>query len=273
MTTIAQTQVEEKRLLQPATATGWRRGLTNILRKELGQWWSTKTWLVQVLIWVLLLNGVAAVVMVSEAASGEMTITQQMEEVVATFLQMEMFAVAIGLVVTVQGAIIGEKQLGTAAWVMSKPASRSAFIVAKAVAYIVGFGVTAVIIPSIIFILEARLLAPLPLSLPHFLVGLGVVALDLLFYLMLTLMLGAISNSRGLVTGIGVALLIGGLLLKNLFPLEIQAITPWLLPDVGAGLALQRPLPDIWFVPVVASAIWTVLFSIVALWRFGREEF
>jgi len=67
--------------------------------------------------------------------------------------------------------------------------------------------------------------------------------------------------------------LLVGLLLNGMFPLEIQAVTPWLLPDVGVGLALQQPLPDIWFVPVVASAIWIVVFSVVALWRFGREEF
>jgi hypothetical protein len=29
----------------------------------------------------------------------------------------------------------------------------------------------------------------------------------------------------------------------------------------------------VWIIPVVATALWTVLFLGVALWQFGREEF
>jgi len=258
--------------LIPVRERVWLGGFGNMLRKELGQWWGTKMGWIQLVLWILFLNVITTFIMI-DSASGAMTIAERIDEVVPTILQMQMFIVAIGLVITVQGAVVGEKQLGTAAWVMSKPASRSAFIVAKAVSYVIGYGVTAVIIPSIIFLLETRFLFLLPVSIPHFLMGLGVVALDLLFYLMLTLMLGTIFNSRGPITGIGVGILLVGLLLNGMFPLEIQAVTPWLLPDVGVGLALQQPLPDIWFVPVVASAIWIVVFSVVALWRFGREEF
>jgi len=258
--------------LIPVRERAWLGGFGNMFRKELGQWWGTKMGWIQLILWILFLNVITTFIMI-DSASGAMTIAEQMEEVVPTILQMQMFIVAIGLVITVQGAVVGEKQLGTAAWVMSKPASRSAFIVAKAVSYVIGYGVTAVIIPSIIFLLETRFLFLLPVSIPHFLMGLGVVALDLLFYLMLTLMLGTIFNSRGPITGIGVGILLVGLLLNGMFPLEIQAVTPWLLPDVGVGLALQQPLPDIWFVPVVASVIWILVFSVVALWRFGREEF
>ena len=42
-----------------------------------------------------------------------------------------MVASVIAVVAKTQGAIIGEKQLGTAAWVLSKPASRRAFVLAK----------------------------------------------------------------------------------------------------------------------------------------------
>lgn len=273
MTAIAHPQVEKEQSLQLASATGWRRGLANLLRKELGQWWGTKMWLIQLIIWVLLLNGIPTIIMSEYASSGGIPMSQQLEEVVATFLQMQMFTVAIGIVITVQGAIVSEKQLGTAAWVMSKPASRSAFIVAKTIAYIIGFGVTAVLIPTIVFLLIAQLGFSLPISLPYFLVGLSISALHLLFYLMLTVMLGVFFNSRGPITGIGLGLLLTGMMVKNIFPLALQAFTPWLLPDVSAGLAFQQTLPDIWPIPIVACAIWVVVFTAAALWRFGREEF
>ncbi|WP_420631572.1 hypothetical protein [Candidatus Leptofilum sp.] len=35
---------------------GWRRGLGNLLRAELGGWWKTSSWWVQILIWVSVVN-------------------------------------------------------------------------------------------------------------------------------------------------------------------------------------------------------------------------
>jgi ABC-2 type transport system permease protein len=273
MATIAQTQVEEKELLQPVAASGWRRGLGNLLRKELGEWFGTKKWLIQILIWVFIINGITTMVMVAESSAGTMTNVELANEVLATFLQMLVMVVGIGLVVTVQGTIVGEKQSGTAAWVMSKPASRPAFIVAKVIANIVGFGVTAVIIPTTLFLLETWLVVPLPVDIIPFLSGLAVVALSLLFYLMLALMLGTIYNNRGPITGIGIGLLLAGLFISGMVPQVIQLVTPWLLSDVAVGLALQQPLPDIWFVPLVVNGFWIVIFTAVALWRFSREEF
>jgi ABC-2 type transport system permease protein len=273
METIVRTELKEKRPLQPVTARGWWRGLGNLLRKELGEWFGTRKWLMQTLIWVLIINGITTIIMVTESAEGAMTNVELANEVLSTFLQMLVMVVGIGLVVTVQGAIVGEKQLGTAAWVMSKPVSRPAFIVAKVIANIIGFGVTAVLIPTIIFLLETRLVVPLPIDIVPFLAGLAVVALSLLFYLMLALMLGTIYDSRGAITGIGIGLLLAGLLISGMVPQVIQLATPWLLPDIAVGLALQQPLPDIWFVPLIANGLWIVVFTAVALWRFSREEF
>jgi ABC-2 type transport system permease protein len=255
--------------LLPAGEFAWLGGLGNMLRKEIGQWWGTRTWWVQTLIWVLILNGITTIVALTESlAPGEL-----LQEVVQTFLPLGVGAIGIGTIITVQGAIVGEKQLGTAAWVMSKPASRSAFVLAKAVAYTLGFWITAIVIPAIIFVIETRLLLPAPLSIVPFLAGLAMVALSQLFYLTLTLMLGTFFNSRGPIAGIGIAFIMVGLMLKGMIPLVVLAVTPWLLPDLSSALALGMPLPSIWFVPIVVTGIWILVMTAVALWRFGREEF
>jgi ABC-2 type transport system permease protein len=132
---------------------------------------------------------------------------------------------------------------------------------------------TAILIPATIFFIAARALLPVPLAITPFLSGLVLVALGQLFYLTLTVMLGTIFESRGPITGIAIAFIMTGLLLKGFIPLMVMVITPWLLPDVASGLALRLPLPSFWFVPVLATAIWVVLMITVALWRFGREEF
>jgi hypothetical protein len=69
------------------------------------------------------------------------------------------------------------------------------------------------------------------------------------------------------------AFILTGMMLKGFIPQQVMMVTPWSLPDVSAAVASQLPLPDKWFVPVVATGLWIVLFTAVALWRFSREEF
>ncbi|HRQ42657.1 MAG TPA: ABC transporter permease subunit [Chloroflexota bacterium] len=244
-------------------------GFGNMLRKELGHWWNTSIWWVQTLIWVFILNGITTIV----ARTESMAPAELLQEVVSTFLAMSVGAIGMGVVITVQGAIVGEKQSGTAAWVMSKPASRASFILAKWVAYAVGFAVTAVLIPSTIFVITMRALIPAPLPLLSFLSGLVLVILGVTFYLALTLMLGTFANGRGPIAGIGIGFIMAGLLLKGFIPFPVLIITPWPLGDIAGALALGNPLPAIWPVPVVATTVWIVVLTAVALWRFGREEF
>jgi hypothetical protein len=86
-------------------------------------------------------------------------------------------------------------------------------------------------------------------------------------------MLGTLFSSRGPVAGIGIALIMAGLMLKGLLPMPVLMVTPWLLADLSSGLALGESLPAVWPVPLVATTLWIVIMLVVALWRFGREEF
>lgn len=275
MTTPSKTAVTQELILaarkglRPVDERSWLGGFGNMLGKELGQWWGTRTWWVQIIIWVLMLNGITTIVALSESGLA----IEKIQEVVQTFLPMMVGAVGIGTIITVQGAIVGEKELGTVAWVMSKPASRSAFILAKIIAYFVGFAVCAILIPATIFYLEMPFLISAPLPGMSFLVGVAVAMLNLLFYITLTVMLGALFSSRGPIAAIGIAMILTGLLLKSLIPLAVLLYTPWLLPDLSGALALQLPLPPGWFVPLLAVSCGIIVMTAVALWRFGREEF
>lgn len=275
MSTQSKSVVNQDRILAarqgliPLTERAWLGGFANMFRKELGQWWGTRTWRVQTLIWVLILNGISTIVAQTEA----MTPNELLQEVVQTFLPMSIVAVAIGTVIAAQGIIVGEKQMGTAAWVMSKPASRSAFILAKILAHTIGFWTTALLIPSIIFFMTMRALIPVPLALPSFFAGVALAALSQLFYLTLTIMLGTFYNTRGPIAGIGIGFIMAGALLKSFVPMQVLIATPWPLADIAAGLALGTSLPSIWPIPVAVTALCIVVMSALALWRFGREEF
>ena len=71
MATVARKQtLEVEKPLQMVEADGWLGGFGNLLRKELGQWWGTKMWWVQLVIWLAIVNGISAIVMFEAAQLG-----------------------------------------------------------------------------------------------------------------------------------------------------------------------------------------------------------
>src|SRR5438132_398910 len=186
---------------------GWSSGFANMLRKELRDWWRTRFWVVQSLIWLAVLNGLVALAAFSRSATlggpGPATGLQ------AFFVISPLFG-PIGVAVLAQGAIVGEKQSGTAAWVLSKPVSRSAFILAKLLA--LGVGISAIVVALqglVAFALSAAATGSSPAAPVPYAFALGLLALHLAFYITLALMVGTLFGSRGAVIGIALGVLFG----------------------------------------------------------------
>jgi len=256
--------------LIPAGGSGWTVGLSNLLRKEFGQWWTTKLWWIQTLIWLLLLNGVTTVIMLD---SSGMAPADLVREAVQTFFLVAATAVGIAIVLTLQGSIVGERELGTAAWVVSKPVSRTAFVVSKLIAHFTGFAITAILIPSAVFLVTAQFLLTEPVAYGPFAMGMAVTALNVLFYVVLTLALGCMFKSRGPIAGIGITLVLMGQFFKGMLPETIVLATPWLLGDVAASFAVQQPPAFDRMVPMIVAGVEIVILALVGIWRFNREEF
>jgi len=263
-------------VLQPVEERGWRQGFANLLRKENGEWWHTRRWWMQSLLWLLIVNGILAVgiwlVPIFDPAGAGDT-----KENLGIFIQLMAWFPMFAVIVITQGAVIGEKQSGTAAWVMSAPVSRSAFILAKLVANAIGFFVTVILVQGLVAYVQLSLSDGSPLPLAPYLAMLGLLSLYLFFYLALTLMLGAFFDTRGPVLGIAMAVAIGSMLsIGNLF----AGFLPWivlLLPESIPGiltlLVQGEPLPDFWPIPIILMSVYSLLFVVLAIWRFKREEF
>jgi ABC-2 type transport system permease protein len=261
-------------LLLPNHATGWRMGLSNMLAKEISAWWRTRRWWIQCLVALLLQNLSLALNM-----RGGM----RADAAGLNFLMMAGLCVPIAAISMAQDAILGERHSGTAAWVLSKPLRRPAFILAKLIAYGLGLLVAWVLLPGTVAYLQLAHAHALRLSVPGFAGALGLDYLNLMFYMTLALMLATFFNGRGPVLGIAVVVAWSGPMQFIAQPMQkyapwLDAILPWrLLIDFGhegplAGyLAMGQPLPTV--TPVVATALWCVLFVAVAMWRFRREEF
>src|SRR5512139_3261555 len=130
--------------LVPRREHGWRMGLTNMLTKENFAWWRTRRWWIQALVAVLILNG-------SLALNLRDNMHAPIDAEAINFLTTAALFVPIFAVSLAQDAILGERHSGTAAWVLSKPLKRSAFILSKVIAYGLGIFMTWVLVPFVIF--------------------------------------------------------------------------------------------------------------------------
>jgi ABC-2 type transport system permease protein len=265
--------------------TGLLGGFSNMFAKENYRWWRTRQWLVQTMVWMAFINGILAIMLWSEPnfppemdeASRQAIIEQIPHEALFVFFAMLGSAGAVGVAILGQDAMLNEKNRGTAAWVLSKPASRGAFVLSKIIANSLGILVTMVIIQGAVGYLLIRLATGITFPLPEFAGALGIVFLALFFYFTLTIMLGSISNSRGVVIGIPILLNLGYQLLTVAGD-WVEEIMPWNLynqvgtkPAMAMSLIDGQPFPTI--TPLVATVLWSILFIVIALWRFSREEF
>jgi ABC-2 type transport system permease protein len=273
---------------------GWLKGFLNLFGKENHQWWGTWYWVVQALIWLAIVNGIlAAAMLISpkvQAAQEKIQAQQQVDgkpittpapplaqTALMVFFIISAMASTVGVVILGQDAIIQERQNGTAAWVLSKPVSRAAFVLSKLSADSLGILVTMVLIQGLAAALIYRAAVGQSLPFLGFLASLGLLYLLLIFYLALTFMLGSLFHSRGPVIGIPMVLIFAPIMVG--IPTWMGKIMPWnLLMDLGAkqpslaiALANGKSLPTI--TPIIGTEVLTIVFILVTLWRFQREEF
>jgi ABC-2 type transport system permease protein len=251
--------------LQPLPEHGWRAGLAPLMRAGFGSWWRTRQWWTQALLWTVVVNGSMAAVLWGDAPDDI--------GVFDLYGVMTMFA-AIAVAILMQEEIVGEKRSGTAAWVLSKPASREAFMLSKLVPNAVGVLVTMIAIPSAVLLVQTSL-AGVEVSVPRFLLGMLVTALNLLFYLTLTLMLGTLFDSAGPVIAVPLAFAFGQQLITGIPGLGTAL--PWALvvgtddtTSVTGAVITGQPVPAPAALATTAAAC--AVFTAVAFAKWRRTE-
>jgi len=251
-------------------SSGWSAGFRTLVGKEMASWWKTRRWLIHMILWPIAINGIVFIVGMEMRKSG--TPERGINEFMEIFFQLGGVFGMVGAIVATQGAIVGERRLGTAAWVMTKPVSRHAFVLAKFVANSFTFLILSVLWPALVVLGECWFFWHRLPPMSSFGEALGVLAIHQVFYLALTLMLGTLFQSRGPVAGVALGFWIGGQILMNFIPQWIVLLTPWPLVQALSSVALWHPVKFWIWQPVAAVVVWTVVFISVALWRFSREE-
>jgi len=269
--------METKIGLEVNQTQGWRLGLKNLLSRENSKWWKTSRWWVQSLVWMLITNGVLLLLLFLLpfiSATFEGVNPEDLENIpdgITAFFSLAAISMPIGVVILLQGSIIDEKTLGTAEWVLSKPVSRTAFILSKLIAHALGILVTYVILQSTIAygLISASQSKPIPIL--NYVKGSLLLALGLFFYLTLTLMLEVLFEKRTSVLGVALGVALGGALLINLFP-ALAFITPFAFPNM-IPVVVQGLTPPgfLFFLPLISTAFMSLVFLAVAIWRFNHK--
>src|SRR5512139_1563216 len=96
-------------VLQPATTRGWRAGFNNLFRKENRDWWGTRSWLVQAIIWTAILIGILAAVLFTETEGGDSSAGVLWVTGLTVFFAVGGIALAIGAIIMGQEEMLDEK--------------------------------------------------------------------------------------------------------------------------------------------------------------------
>lgn len=261
---------------QPVEEAGWRRGLGNLLKGELSSWFESSRWWKQLIIWLVVVDLMLLFVILGSGGEAE----EEAADVVFLYGVFGGLFVAIGAMIIMQRTIVGEKRSGTAAWVLSKPVTRPAFVVSRLVVNALGIAVTAAIVPALVAYLLYGALSDVgwlpPLS---YLAAVLLLIIHAFFWATLTWMMGTFSNSTGVVIAVPMAVLFGAWFLVGIIP-GVEYITPLALafgqeggdfPGMAASL-MNGDAPYSWL-PLVFALIFTGVFLAVGIRRFNREEF
>ena len=260
--------------LQRVGLSGWRTGLANLLRKENRAWWASRRWLVQSVLWTVVVNGFTALVVLivplvaKTAGQPVVGMEDPLQTGVGLLFKLGPLALAIGTIVLVHNAITDERLLGVTEWLLSKPVSRPAYVLAKLLAHGLGVLVILVGLQGALGYGLLRLVTGEPLPLAPYLVGMAGLAVHTISYLALTLMMGVLTTKRGVLLGGP----LGGLLLGGFLGTFVM-LTPWALAQVLPAPVLGIPLPVSIWLPIGVTALLSVVFVAVALVRFERLEF
>jgi ABC-2 type transport system permease protein len=246
-----------------------------LLRKELLEQWRTRRLPVVVIVFTLLglVSPVVARYMreILEAAGGT-EFQGLLPEPVARHAVNQLtrnlgqFGVLITILVTM-GAVAGEKDRGTAVFVLTKPLGRGAFLGAKLTAIALLLAAATALAGAGCWVYTTILFEPLPLA--GYVPAIGLLWLSLLVFAAITFAASVMAPSAMVAGGLGLAALLG-----SGFLAVVPNLAPY-LPTGLWGLAEQLAVgetPDPLVLPVILNVAVVGIMVAASWWSFRGQE-
>jgi ABC-2 type transport system permease protein len=252
---------------------GWKSGLGNLMEGEFSRWFRSPRWLMHLAMWLMLINTFMVVFIY---AAGEATkVGEEGPPLLMLYGLFGGMLAAFGAIIIMQAVIVGEKRSGTASWVLSKPVTRTAFIVSRLVSNSIGILTTSVLVPGVLVYVSLGILSPLGWLPPsNFLAGMVVMLLSTFFWLTLTLMAGTFFQSVGGVIAAPIIVFFTAWFLPGVVPLfaNFSPIVLILYDDKGIVASLINGENPFSWLPVISAAVLSSIFISVAICRFKQQD-
>jgi ABC-2 type transport system permease protein len=250
------------------------RGYAVLLIKELSEQWQTRRLPVVAVIFVLI--GLGSPVLakytpdIVRLAASSIEIHVQTPTIKDAVDQLIKNLGQVGVLTAIllaMGSVAGEKESGTAAFVLVKPVSRLAFLGAKFSGLALTMATAVLLCGFSAFLYTALLFAPL--SLPGFGAACVVMLLGLLEIAAITFLGSTLVRSPVPAAGIGVVgLVIAGIV--SSLP-NVGHFTPFGLNELARALVLQEATNG-WVWPVIVNVGFVVVILAVSWLVFRRQE-
>jgi ABC-2 type transport system permease protein len=260
-------------------------GLRNMLRRENRRWWRLRSLLWLLIVWTVLVNGLIVVLGISIpnlTAEGEPVDPALVQNVMAgIFFLVGGLAIALGAIIRGHDSVLKERESGTAAWMVSKPVSRSDFVMSKMIANGIGMLATIVLVQGVITYVLIALTLGRPPDAVSFFSGLSLLGLNCVFFVALAVSLSTLFSSRGITLGLPILVAMGGFVLALLcrysgimpsLAAQLNVLSPANLNLLAWNAAGGTALSGTDMITVIAAIVWVAIFLAAALVKFERTE-
>ncbi len=250
--------------LTPNVGSSWATGLRNMLREENAKWWNPIPMATQIIIWTVVINGFLAMVMLTNYYSPSKA--EIVNNGLMNFFNLSAIVMPLGAIIIGHSSMLRERESGTAAWLLSKPLTRKAFVTSKLLANTAGFLVIVVLSQGVIAYAQCSYVLGEPVSIRPFFEGICVLGIACLFYLVLTIAISTFSMSRSLALGFPVLLTVAGL-----FVTPSVSVPKFIIPSSMVLVYQNSPIPEMTVTSVVVAAM-VMFISAAVIWKFDRTE-
>ncbi|MFX0209493.1 MAG: ABC transporter permease [Candidatus Hodarchaeota archaeon] len=247
----------------------WNQGFNNLFRAELSRWFKKNVFLVRLLLWCGLSNGMAILIWLQAPTAGT--------EPVFVFGIFAGLTSSIGITIIMQESIVGEIKSGAASWILSKPITRKSYIFAKWIGNAIGAIISMILAPTLIFYVLYLLFTGELLNFDMFLPVIAVLSINMVFFLTLTLMMGSFQQNSSLVIGVPIAFYLLQQILF-IFTNSLVDIVPWGLtnplsdgtPSIVVSLILG--IQPFSLLPIIITSLYVISFLILTMINMQKQD-
>jgi ABC-type transport system involved in multi-copper enzyme maturation permease subunit len=252
----------------------WSAGLANQTRREAATWWSTGRWWRQTLVWSTVLGGTLTGMLwvLPDLIAGIEGADAPPMDTIATaaqFAEMAGFLGAVGVIILCQGLLLDDQRGGLFEWVLSKPLSRPALLLAKLAGHAGGLLTALVVGPWLVALPLLSIAAGEVWPVGRLAGAAALIAVFVLYHLVLVLALSVWTGSRAVVLAVPLALLVVTDLVAAAAPWAADLL-PYVLHRVAAATLVTGELTAL--TPVLATLAWSAALTAASVWRFSRQE-